>query len=104
MPGFDRLIEPFREFRVARESTVPFAAIVGDTADVPQRQFQFEQSKRRIDPGAGICQLFEMQSFCLVSRNQGPSPADIEDFRHKPGRCCLGRAQLRTKRQGRLRF
>src|SRR5215472_3213403 len=54
MPGIDRLIQPVRKFALARERAVPFARIISNAADMPQRQLQLDQRQRCIGPGGGI--------------------------------------------------
>ena len=50
MMRLDRLIEPIRQFAVARQRTIPFAAVLGDAADLPLRQLEIDQCQR------GLCQ------------------------------------------------
>jgi len=38
--GFDRLIEPFGEFALARQRAMPFPLVIGDAPDLPLRQFE----------------------------------------------------------------
>ena len=50
--GLDRLVEPFGKVALARQRAMPFAAVVGEAAELPLRQFEVEQRQRRIGPGA----------------------------------------------------
>src|SRR5664279_1945845 len=59
MPGFDRMIEPIRQFALARQRAVPLAVIIGDATKLPLRQFQIDQRQRRIGPGGGSDQLLD---------------------------------------------
>ena len=52
MAAFDRFIEPVGQFALARQRAVPFAIVIGKTADLPLRQLQIDQRQRRIGPGA----------------------------------------------------
>ena len=54
--GFDRLIEPFWKLAQARQCAMPFAFIIGEAADLPLRQLQVDQRKRRIGPCARLNQ------------------------------------------------
>jgi len=51
--GFDWLIQPVRQFALARQRAMPFAVVIGKAADLPLRQFQIDQRQRRISPGTG---------------------------------------------------
>ena len=49
--AFDRPVEPIRQLALTRERAIPLALVIGDAADLPQRQLQIDQRQRRIGPG-----------------------------------------------------
>ena len=50
MACLDRLIQPFRHLAPTRQRTVPFAAVVGEPAQSPLRQFKVDQRQRDLGP------------------------------------------------------
>ena len=56
MTGLDRLIEPVRQFALARQRAIPFAVVIGEAADLPLRQFQIDQRQRGVGPGLRLDQ------------------------------------------------
>src|SRR5206468_8437006 len=65
--AFDRLIEPFRQLALARERAVPFAFVIGDTADLPLRQFEIDQSKRCVGPRLRLDQPFDAGGLAVLT-------------------------------------
>ena len=67
MVPLDRLIEPVRQLAVARQRAVPFAAVIGDAADLPLRQFEIDQRQRCFCKSFGINQAFDPRRLCALS-------------------------------------
>src|ERR1700737_2298108 len=78
--GFDRSIEPVRELALARQRAIPLALVIGDAANLPLRQFQVDQRKRRIGPGSRFNQAFDPRRlFGLSDRRKTPA-GRADDF------------------------
>src|ERR1700693_1541300 len=83
MVGFNRLIDPFGKFALARQRAIPFTVVIDDTANLPLRQLQFDQRKRGIGPGARLNQPLDPRGF-LGAPNGRKTPASLaDDFRHQ---------------------
>src|SRR5215831_1756740 len=51
MTCLDRLIEPVRQLAFARQRAIPFAPVIGNAADLPERQLQIDQREGHVGPG-----------------------------------------------------
>src|SRR3954452_22976324 len=75
--------EPVRQLALARESAVPFTLVVGDAADLPQRQLQLHQCQRSIGPGFCFDQARDARSaLALPERREVPAGV-IDDPEHQ---------------------
>src|SRR6202048_4757501 len=78
--GFDRSIEPIGQLTLARQRAIPLALVIGDAANLPLRQFQVDQRKRRIGPGSRFNQAFDPHRlFGLSDRRKTPA-GRADDF------------------------
>src|SRR3954467_10165907 len=50
----DRGVEPVRQFALARESAMPFTLVIGDAADLPERQLPLHQCAASAQASASI--------------------------------------------------
>src|SRR5665213_592029 len=60
----NRIIKLDRQIWLLGERTVPLALVVGETAQLPARQFDLDEGKGRVDPAGGLNQLGD-SSGCL---------------------------------------
>src|SRR5262249_42205988 len=74
MPRLDALIEPIGKLALARQRAIPFALVIGEAPNVPERQFQIDQRQRRVGPGAGGDQLRDPRGFLALAQG-GEAPA-----------------------------
>ena len=67
MPGFDGLIEPIRQLALARQRAMPFAIVIGEAANLPERQFKIDQRQRCIGPRSGSDQLLDARRLLALT-------------------------------------
>ena len=65
MTGVSSVIERHRRIRLLGEGAEPFTAFIDKATKLPCRQFELDQSERRVTPSASLNQLVEPG--CLTS-------------------------------------
>src|ERR1700730_2824953 len=78
--GFDRSIEPIGQLTLARQRAIPLALVIGDAANLPLRQFQVEQRKRRIRPGSQFNKASDPHRLFGLSARRKTSAGRADDF------------------------
>jgi len=81
--NLDRPVEPVGKLALARQGAIPFALVIGDAANLPQRQFQIDQRQRGIDPGFRSDQAFDPRGFFALSESTesaGTPPRTMSDI------------------------
>jgi len=84
-----RLIEPFRQLAVARQCAIPFAAVIGDPANLPLRQLEIDQRHRGFAKGGSAKQTFDPRSLCALSDRWKTSARGLDGLA-KDGDCRRG--------------
>src|SRR6202035_4357537 len=83
MTGLDRSIEPVGKLALARQRAVPLALVIGDAANLPERQLEVDQRQRGVGPGAGCDQVLDPCRLPGLS-DRGKAPAGLACYlRHQ---------------------
>jgi hypothetical protein len=62
VPRVCSVIERHRQIRLLGEGAEPFTVLIDEATKLPSRQFELDQSKRRVTPSAGLDQLIDPSS------------------------------------------
>jgi len=72
------VIERHRQIRLLGERAEPFTVLIDEATKLPCRQFEFDQSERRITPSAGLNQLVDSSSLASPGRRMQASAMTLE--------------------------
>src|SRR5262249_36988660 len=83
MPAFDTLVEPVRQLALARQRAIPFAVVIDDATNLPERQFEIDQRQRRIGPGTRLDQSIEARDLLALAERRISAACRGDDFGHQ---------------------
>src|SRR5580698_4243087 len=88
MRGINAIVQRQRHIRVTAQRAQPLAVLIDKAAELPGRQFEFNQSKCRFGPRTGLDQLIDSGGFPGLAKNPGATAAPCGDLREQD---CTGR-------------